>query len=559
MKMNGAKMVIKALNEEGVDTIFGYPGGAVLSLYDQLYDSDIRHILSRHEQGATHAADGYARATGRPGVVFATSGPGATNLVTGIATAYMDSVPLVIFTGQVAIPLIGTDAFQEADITGITYPVTKHSYLVKDVNQLPRIIKEAFHIATTGRCGPVLIDLPKDIQIAEGEFVYPKEVSIPGYHPTYHGHSGQIARAAKLMAQASRPLIYTGGGVVFSGGHEYLFQIAEKTNIPVTTTLMGLTGFPGNHRLALGMLGMHGTYWANMAVSEADLIIAVGARFDERVTGDVSRFVQGKKFIHIDIDPAEIGKNISVDIPIVGDAKQVLGELLKKVERLETEPWLEQIEEWKRQGPLHYDQDMDGEIAPQFVIEQIYEQTGGEALITTEVGQHQMWTAQYYKFVRPRSLASSGGLGAMGYGFPAAIGVQVGCPDDTVFCIAGDGSFLMNAQELATAVAYNIPVKVAIINNGYLGLVRQLQEMFCNRRYISVDLEKGPDFAKMAEAYGAVGLRVDKASEVVPAIKKAMETPGPVVIDFRVKSDENVFPMVPPSAQINEMIRGLKK
>ncbi|MBS4023019.1 MAG: biosynthetic-type acetolactate synthase large subunit [Dethiobacter sp.] len=559
MKLNGAQMVIHSLKKEGVDTIFGYPGGAVLSLYDQLYDSDIRHILARHEQGATHAADGYARATGRPGVVFATSGPGATNLVTGITTAYMDSVPMVIFTGQVAISLIGTDAFQEADITGITYPVTKHSYLVKDVNQLPVIIKEAFHIATTGRCGPVLIDLPKDIQAAEGKFDYPAGVNIPGYNPTYHGHPGQIARAAKMIAQAERPVIYSGGGIVFSGADNYLLQLAELTNIPVTTTLMGLTGFPGNHRLSLGMLGMHGNYWSNMAVSEADLIIAVGARFDERVTGNVSRFVEGKKIIHIDIDPAEIGKNIGVDIPIVGDANLVLCELVKKVEPVDTTLWLEQIEEWKQQGPLHYEQDMDGEIAPQFVIEQIYEQTEGKALITTEVGQHQMWTAQYYRFSRPRSLASSGGLGAMGYGFPASLGVQVGRPDELVFCIAGDGSFLMNAQELATAVAYNIPVKVAIINNGYLGMVRQLQELFCRGRYHSVQLEKGPDFAKLAEAYGAVGLRVDKPAEVAPALRRAMETPGPVVIDFRVKADENVFPMVPPSAQINEMIRGTKK
>lgn len=559
MRLNGAQMVIKALNKEGVDTIFGYPGGSVLSLYDQLYDSDIRHILSRHEQGATHAADGYARATGRPGVVFATSGPGATNLVTGIAAAYMDSVPLVIFTGQVAIPLIGTDAFQEADITGITYPITKHNYLVKDVRDLPRIIREAFHIASTGRCGPVLIDLPKDVQAAEAEFKYPEAVSIPGYSPTYAGHPGQIVRAAKMMAQATRPLIYSGGGIVAAGADQCLRQLAEKTNIPVTTTLMGLTGFPGNHRLSLGMLGMHGNYWANMAASDADLVIAVGARFDDRVTGNVSCFVEGKKIIHIDIDPAEIGKNVAVDIPIVGDALMVLSELVKKVEPVDTEPWLAQIAEWQRQGPLHYEQDMGGEIAPQYVIEQIYEQTNGNALITTEVGQHQMWTAQYYRFSRPRSLASSGGLGAMGYGFPAALGVQIGRPDELVFCIAGDGSFLMNAQELATAVAYNIPVKVAIINNGYLGMVRQLQELFCRGRYHSVELKQGPDFAKLAEAYGAVGLRVEKPADVAPALRRALETAGPVVIDFKVKSEENVFPMVPPSAQINDMIRGLNK
>ncbi len=558
MKISGARMVIEALKKEGVDIIFGYPGGAVLSLYDQLYDSDIRHILTRHEQGAAHAADGYARVTGKPGVVFATSGPGATNLVTGIATAYMDSVPMVLFTGQVATSLIGTDAFQEADITGITYPVTKHNYLVKDVRQLPRVIKEAFHIATTGRFGPVLIDLPKDTQAAEAEFVYPEKVSMVGYNPTYAGHQGQIARAAKLIARAQRPVIYAGGGVVFSGGHEYLLEFAEKTNIPVTTTLMGLTGFPGNHRLSLGMLGMHGTYWANMSMSHADVIIAIGARFDERVTGKVDDFVRDKKIIHIDIDPAEIGKNIRVDIPIVGDARMVLGELLKKAEPLATEAWLSQIEDWKRQGPLCYKQDENGKIAPQYVIEQIYQQTGGNAIITTEVGQHQMWTAQYYRFSRPRSLASSGGLGTMGYGFPASLGAQLGRPDELVFCIAGDGSFLMNSQELATAVAYNIPVKVAIINNGYLGLVRQLQEFFCRRRYIAVDIQS-PNFVKLAEAFGAHGLLVEKPGDVAPAIRRAMDINGPVVIDFRVKDDENVFPMVPPSAQISEMIRGAFK
>jgi acetolactate synthase-1/2/3 large subunit len=556
MKMTGAQMVIEALYKEGVDQIFGYPGGTVLNLYDALFDADIRHILTRHEQGAVHAADGYARATGRPGVVFSTSGPGATNLVTGIATAYMDSVPLVLFTGQVATPLIGTDAFQEADIFGITLPITKHNYLVTDIDELPRIIKEAFCLATSGRCGPVLIDLPKDIQQAQGDFRYPKTVHIPGYNPNYDGHPGQVTRAVKAIARAKKPVLYTGGGVVNSNSHELLLELAERTQIPVTTTLMGLSGFSGGNPLSLGMLGMHGTYWANMAVHEADLIIAVGARFDDRVTGKVSRFAQGAKIIHIDIDPAEIGKNVRVDIPIVGDVKKVLCELLKKVEAKEHDDWLARIEEWRKAAPLTYLQEPDGDLSPQYVIESIYKVTNGEALITTEVGQHQMWTAQYYKFNRPRSLASSGGLGTMGYGFPASLGVQVGRPDELVFCIAGDGSFQMNSQELATAVAYNIPVKVAIINNQFLGMVRQWQEMFFHRRYSSVGIEGGPDFVKLAEAYGAVGLRVEKPADVIPTLKKAMETPGPVVIDFRVRTEENVFPMVPPNCPICDMIRG---
>ncbi|MCL5982446.1 MAG: biosynthetic-type acetolactate synthase large subunit [Firmicutes bacterium] len=549
-------MVLEALRAEKADTVFGYPGGAVLPLYDQLFDVDIRHVLSRHEQGAIHAADGYARATGRPGIVFATSGPGATNLVTGLATAYMDSVPMVVFTGQVATPLIGTDAFQEADITGITLPVTKHNYLVQEVHELPRIIKEAFYIATTGRCGPVLVDLPRDIQVAEGDFRYPQEVHIPGYNPTYQGHPGQIARAARLLARAKKPVLYAGGGVVYSGAHEELLALAESAGIPVTTTLMGLSGFPGTHRLALGMLGMHGTYWANMAVHDADLILAIGARFDDRVTGKVNLFAKNAKIIHIDIDPAEIGKNVRVDIPIVGDVKLVLTELLRKTAPADTEAWLAQIEGWRCAAPLRYCQEPEGELCPQYVIEQIYEETGGKALITTEVGQHQMWTAQYYRFTSPRSLASSGGLGTMGYGFPASLGMQVGRPGELVFCIAGDGSFQMNIQELATAVAYQLPVKVAIINNQYLGMVRQWQQMFFRRRYSSVGLQQGPDFVKVAEAYGALGLRAEKPSEVGPVLRRAIETDGPVVIDFRVRPEENVFPIVPPGSPINEMIRG---
>jgi len=549
-------MVIEALKKENVEVIFGYPGGAVLNLYDQLYDADIRHIMTRHEQAAVHAADGYARVTGRPGVVIATSGPGATNLVTGIATAYMDSVPLVLITGQVSSPLIGTDAFQEADIFGITLPITKHNYLVTEIADLPRVMKEAFYLAASGRRGPVLIDLPKDIQQAEGEFRYPKIVQIPGYNPTYDGHLGQINRAIKALARAKKPLLYAGGGVVSSGADEQLLELAERTETPVTTTLMGLSAFPGCHPLSLGMLGMHGTYWANIAVNEADLLIAIGARFDDRVTGKINRFAQGAKIIHIDIDPAEIGKNVRVDVPIVGDVKRVLTELLKKVEAKQHPEWLARIEELKNCAPLGYCQEPDGELLPQFVIESIYRETKGDAVITTEVGQHQMWTTQYYKFKNLRSLASSGGLGTMGYGFPASLGAQLGRPEKTVFCIAGDGSFQMNSQELATAVNYNIPVKVAIINNQYLGMVRQWQQIFFRRRYSSVALEKGPDFVKLAEAYGAVGLRAEKASEVAGVLRQAIATPGPVVLDFRVRAEENVFPMVPPNCPTCEMIRG---
>ncbi|MBS4007643.1 MAG: biosynthetic-type acetolactate synthase large subunit [Clostridium sp.] len=556
MRMTGAQMVIEALKKENVEVIFGYPGGAVLNLYDQLYDADIRHIMTRHEQAAVHAADGYARVTGRPGVVIATSGPGATNLVTGIATAYMDSVPLVLITGQVSSPLIGTDAFQEADIFGITLPITKHNYLVTEIADLPRVMKEAFYLAASGRRGPVLIDLPKDIQQAEGEFRYPKIVQIPGYNPTYDGHLGQINRAIKALARAKKPLLYAGGGVVSSGADEQLLELAERTETPVTTTLMGLSAFPGCHPLSLGMLGMHGTYWANIAVNEADLLIAIGARFDDRVTGKINRFAQGAKIIHIDIDPAEIGKNVRVDVPIVGDVKRVLTELLKKVEAKQHPEWLARIEELKNCAPLGYCQEPDGELLPQFVIESIYRETKGDAVITTEVGQHQMWTTQYYKFKNLRSLASSGGLGTMGYGFPASLGAQLGRPEKTVFCIAGDGSFQMNSQELATAVNYNIPVKVAIINNQYLGMVRQWQQIFFRRRYSSVALEKGPDFVKLAEAYGAVGLRAEKASEVAGVLRQAIATPGPVVLDFRVRAEENVFPMVPPNCPTCEMIRG---
>lgn len=549
-------MVIEALKREGVEAVFGYPGGKVLDLFDHLYNSGLAYYISRHEQGAIHAADGYARVTGKPGVIFTTSGPGATNLVTGIANAYMDSVPLVIFTGQVATSLIGTDSFQEADIFGITLPITKHNYLVTSVEELPRIIREAFHLASTGRPGPVLIDLPTDVQSAVSDFSYPTEVRIPGYNPTVIGHPGQINRAAKAIARAKKPVLYAGGGVIISGASELLRQLAEKAEIPVATTLMGLGSFPGDHSLSLGMLGMHGTYWANMAVTEADLIIAVGARFDDRVTGKLSSFAREAKIIHIDIDPAEIGKNVTADIPIVGDVKNILSELAKKAAEKKHAKWLARIEAWRKDCPLHYDMEADGQIPTQYVIEAIYGATGGGAIIATEVGQHQMWAAQFYLYKRPRTLITSGGLGTMGYGLPAAIGAQIAAPQETVFCIAGDGSIQMNIQELATAVAYNLPVKIAIINNGYLGMVRQWQEIFYQKRYAAVSLEKSPDFVKLAEAFGALGLRAEKTGEVVPAINKALSVPGPVVIDFRVRPEENVYPMVPPNKGIDEMIRG---
>ncbi|MBS4023017.1 MAG: biosynthetic-type acetolactate synthase large subunit [Dethiobacter sp.] len=553
MRINGCQMVIEALQQENVDTIFGFPGGVPFSLHEQLLAAKIQYIISRHEQGAAHAADGYARATGKPGIVFAISGSIATDLITGLATAFMDSVPIVVFTGEDATSPKSNDIFREVDINAMTLPVTKHSYVVEDVRELPRTIKEAFYIATTGRCGPVLIDIPRDVQESTGIFKYPKKVIIPGYHPTYQGHPGQISWAAKLLAKSKRPIIYAGGGVIYSGAYDELRQLAERAEVPVATTLMGLPGFPGGHPLALGMLGMHGTYWANMAVHEADLIMAIGARFDDRVTCKTSTFASNAKIIHIDIDPAEIGKNVSVDIPIVGDVKTVLTRFLSELEPPETKEWLARIEEWRRFSPLRYQQD-DGIISPQYVIEQIYEQTGGKALITTDVGQHQMWTALYYRFTLPRSLASSGGLGTMGYGFPASIGVQAGRPDDLVFCVAGDGSFQMNARELSTAVAYNLPIKVAILNNQCLGLVRQWQEMFFRGRFQSVDLNQLPDFVKLAQAYGATGLRAETSAQVVPALRKAMETPGPVVIDFRVKAGENVYPMVPPNCTISDMV-----
>lgn len=559
MKLSGAQMVLACLEAENVEVVFGFPGGAVLTLYDELFKKGVKHILTRHEQGAIHAADGYARATGKPGVVIATSGPGATNLVTGLATAYMDSIPLVAITGQVATPFIGTDAFQEADITGITLPITKHNYLVKDIHEFPRILKEAFHLAATGRQGPVLLDLPKDLQVEEGEFDYPQEVDISSYKPTYEGHSGQIMRAAAAIKKAWKPVLYAGGGVISSGAHAELLALSQKGAIPVTTTLTGLGGVPTDYELFLGMLGMHGTYAANNAVHHADLLIAIGARFDDRVTGKIDTFAPGARIIHIDIDPAEIGKNVLADIPIVGDVKLVLQEILKRLQPGDTKEWCDRVLRWKKDYPLFYRQKDDSCLKPQFVIEELYRLTGGEAIVTTDVGQHQMWAAHYYRAREPRTFISSGGLGTMGFGFPAAIGAQVAFPDKTVFCIAGDGSFQMNSQELATAVHYNLPVKVMIINNHYLGMVRQWQEFFYESRYSQTSLDGSPDFIRLAEAYGARGLRATSVEEVAPAIKTALQIPGPVIIDFHVDPAENVLPMVVPNTSLVEMIGGWEK
>jgi acetolactate synthase I/II/III large subunit len=554
--MTGAQILIECLEREGVEIMFGYPGGVVLPIFDRLYDSKIRFILTRHEQGAAHAADGYARATGKVGVCLATSGPGATNLTTGIANAYMDSIPMVAITGQVKTFLIGNDAFQEADVTGITRSISKHNFLVKEVKDLARVIREAFHIASTGRPGPVVIDIPVDVQQAECDFVWPQEVTIRGYKPTMFGHAGQIKKAARLIAESKRPILYVGGGVIISGAHREVRELAETILAPVTMTMMGLGAFPGTHELSLGMLGMHGTAYANHATMESDLIIAIGARFDDRVTGRVSAFAPHAKIIHIDIDPTSISKTVEVDIPIVGDAKNILCQLLKEIKKKpNTKKWLEQVHEWKSRHPLRYTHH-DEKIKPQFVIEQIYEATKGEAIITTEVGQNQMWSCQWYKYTNPRSFISSGGLGTMGFGLPAAMGVKLGCPEKTVFDIAGDGSIQMNIQELMTVVCNKIPVKVAILNNGYLGMVRQWQELFYKKRYSSTKL-CNPDFVKVAESYGAVGLRVTNPKEVRAAIEKAIEIDNTVLIDFIVEEEENVYPMVPAGEAINRMIGGM--
>lgn len=552
--MLGSQALIECLKSEGVEVIFGIPGGVVLPIFDALFDSDIRVILTRHEQGAAHAADGYARVTGRVGVCLATSGPGATNLVTGLANANMDSVPMVAITGQVNTDLIGRDSFQEADITGITIPVTKHNYLVKRPEDLPQTVREAFHIASTGRPGPVLIDLPVDIVLADRKFKIPGTLDLKSYRPTLIGHKKQIEHAAVAIERCKRPLLYVGGGIIISGAHEELFKLATRLNCPVANTLMGKGAFPETHPLSLGMLGMHGIWAANAAISSADLIIAAGVRFDDRVTGRLDKFASRAKIIHIDVDPAEIGKNVDVRIPIVGDAKNVLAAIHEEIKNPpDTSDWLKQVAEWQRDHPLTYDRNST-ELLPQYVVEKIYEITGGGAIITTEVGQNQMWAAQFYRIDKPRRFLTSGGLGTMGYGFPAAIGAQIGAPDALVIDIAGDGSFMMNIQELATAVCNNIPVKVAILNNGYLGMVRQWQKMFYKGRYSCSCLDGNPGFAKVAEAFGAVGITVAEKSEVEPAIREAIGNGRPTVIDFKVAREENVMPMVPRGASLEEMI-----
>ncbi|MEW6183010.1 MAG: biosynthetic-type acetolactate synthase large subunit [Bacillota bacterium] len=549
-KVSGGDILIKSLKREGAEVIFGYPGGSVLPIYDALYDADIRHILMRHEQAAAHAADGYARATGRPGVCMATSGPGATNLVTGIATAFMDSSPLVAFTGQVPTALIGRDSFQEADITGVTLPVTKHNFLVKDVRDLTRTVKEAFYIAKTGRPGPVLVDIPKDVSGGMAEYLEPGPVDLPGYKPVVNPDPAAVLAAAGLIASARRPVIYAGGGVVISGAHGELRQLAELIMAPVTTTLMGIGGFPGNHPLSLGMLGMHGTRYANYAICECDVLIAVGARFDDRVTGKVETFAPEAKIIHIDIDEAEVSKNVRVDVPVTGDVRVVLQKLLEVLKGASHPAWVDKINTWKKEYPLQFD---DNGLKPQYVIKEIDRLTGGKARITTEVGQNQMWAAQFYTYTRPRSFISSGGLGTMGFGFPAAIGVQVACPEETVFDIAGDGSIQMNIQELATVVSNDLPVNVAIMNNGFLGMVRQWQELFYKRRYSYTEIY-GPDFVKVAEAYGAEGIRVTKPAEVGTALEQAIASSRPVFLDFVIEREENVMPMVPPGESLEKML-----
>lgn len=552
----GSEILLRCLVAEGVDRIFGYPGGAVLPIYDSLYDGHVKHLLARHEQGAVHAADGYARATGKPGVVIATSGPGATNLVTGIATAMMDSVPLVCITGNVAQNLLGTDAFQEADITGITMPITKHNYLVRDVKELPRIVKEAFTIAASGRPGPVLIDIPKDVSNAKSAFYYPETVHIRGFQPTTKPHPLQVQKLHQAIREAKRPVIIAGGGVVSANAADELIRFAEQTRIPVTTTLMGIGGFPGNHPLWLGMPGMHGTYVANQALLECDLLIGIGNRFDDRVTmGRIDKFATKAKIVHIDIDPAEIGKNLETFIPIVGDVKEVLAVANQEAAAGDTEAWHSQLATWREAHPLQYRQEGE-QLKPQWVISQLSESTKGEAIVTTDVGQHQMWVAQYYQFVHPRSLLTSGGLGTMGFGFPAAIGAQLAYPERTVIAVVGDGGFQMTAQELAVLALENIPVKVAVINNRCLGMVRQWQELFHQQRYSEVDISGSPDFVKLAEAYGVKGWRAKTQEEAVQAWNEALQHPGPAVVDFWVTPDENVYPMVAAGTGLDEMILG---
>ncbi len=558
MKMTGAQIVCESLVAEGVEVIFGILGGAILPLYDTLLQyPQLRHILVRHEQGAAHAADGYARATGKVGVCFATSGPGATNLVTGIANAHLDSSPIVAITGQVARPFIGKDAFQEVDITGITLPITKHNYLALDAGSLAKMIKEAFHLARSGRPGPVLIDLPRDVQIDPAEFHYPNRLDLSSYKPTLQGHPAQIKKAAKLIGEAQRPVIIAGRGVIISGAYAGLKDLTEVAQIPVITTMLGISCFPESHVLSYGMLGMHGMAYANMAVDAADLIIAIGMRFDDRVTAKISGFAPHAHIIHIDIDPAEIGKNVRVDVPIVGDVTEVLSSLNKLICPAQHVDWLRQLDHWRKEHPLTVSRDSD-QILPQFVVSKIHEVTEGKAIVVTGVGQHQMWAAQHYCYDKPNSFISSGGLGTMGFGLPAAIGAKVGCPDSAVWCIDGDGSFQMTLQELATIVQEKLAVKIAILGNGFLGMVRQWQELFYEKRYVATPLSC-PDFVKIAEAYGIPALRVKRREDVVPAIEQAMKEPGPFLTDFAVDPEENVYPMVPPGASLAEVLEEPKK
>jgi acetolactate synthase I/II/III large subunit len=552
--MTGAEIFVRSLICEQVEVVFGYPGGATIGVYDALHDiSDIKHVLTRHEQGATHAAAGYARATGKPGVVLVTSGPGATNTVTGIADAAMDSLPLVVFTGQVALRMIGNDAFQEADIVGITRPITKHNYLVRDVTELAHTIKEAFYIATSGRPGPVLIDMPKDMMAQKTIFAYPDSVSMRSYNPVVEGNQKQIKRAAELLAASVRPVLYVGGGAILSDAAEEVTTLARKLHAPITTTLHGLGAFPENDRLAMGMLGMHGTWYSNMAVQYSDVLVAIGARFDDRVTGKVDAFAPEAKVIHIDIDPSAISKNVQVDVPIVGDVKKVLTELITHVEPLRTDDWLQTIEQWKAEHPLRYQVGGD-EIRAQQVIHTLGEVTGGKAILVTDVGQHQMWAAQFFNWMLPRTHITSGGLGTMGFSLPAAMGVAFGRSDLPVVSISGDGGFQMNSQEMATIVQHKLPIKIFVINNGFLGMVRQWQELFWRRRYSQVELAN-PDFVKLAEAYGCPAFRATAGHEVEGAIRKAMShTDGPVFVEFVVAKEDNVYPMIPAGQTIEEMI-----
>lgn len=555
MQLTGAQIVIEMLKREKAPYVFGLPGGAILPTFDALYGSGLNFILVRHEQGAGHMADGYARSTGKPAVCMVTSGPGALNLVTAIGTANMDSIPMVCITGQVATHLIGNDAFQEADVIGCTRPIVKHSYLVKDVKHLARIFREAFYIASTGRPGPVLIDLPVDVTRATTDFTYPEKIDIRGYHPPVVGEPENIEKAADLIAASKRPVLYVGGGAIMSGASKELFELAEKTGIPVTTTLAGLGAFPETHPQSLRMLGMHGTVYANYSVQNSDLLIAVGARFDDRVTGKLDKFAPHAKIIHIDIDPASISKNVKVDCSLNGDVRHVLIELNKIVKRPSNlKEWNEQIATWKQKHPMRFDSTGNG-IKSQQVIQELGLATKSDAIITTGVGQHQMWAAQWFNFIKPRTMVTSGGLGTMGFGFPAAIGAQLAHPDKTVFCVDGDGSFQMTMFELATAVHYKIPVKIALLDNSYLGMVRQWQELFYKERYSGSELgESNPDFVKLAESFGMMGIRAEKKADIRPTIEKALEHNGPVLMHFKVEKQDNVFPMVPAGQALDQVI-----